>query len=170
MAQFQAQRLDRSGLLSIVRVINNSLDDKRKIESGKLITIFEKWFDDFENAYTSFKSKYPKKVERDEKKSGGVLDESEQIGEILNAVRRLERKMGNFEKEKNAIEYVTVGSVDVGVQDSGWRKPLFSRTSNPGSSEIATRPLSINSAIPNTLSSIATNMNEFQATKLNEDD
>lgn len=113
LAQFQAQKISKDGLKAIVRVINNSLDSVRKIEPERLNIVFEKWYPDFELEYGKFIEENPKiKKDNRETEGTGVLDEHGQIGEILNAVRRLERKMGNYENTKGSIELVKVGKIN----------------------------------------------------------
>lgn len=103
LSQFQAQKLNKNGLHAIVSVINKSLDEKRQIGLEKMNTIFEKWYPDFEEAYELFKKENPTITENKTSKKPGILDESGQIGEILNAVRRLERKIddSSFDQQIN---------------------------------------------------------------------
>lgn len=92
MTQYQAKILsNKDDVFRIVKTINNSLKDSRKIESQKLESIFEKWYPDFENEYKNFASENPRPTESDFKDKSPVLDQEGQIGEILNIVRQLNR-------------------------------------------------------------------------------
>lgn len=155
LAQFQAQKIDKNGLRSIVRVINNSLDTVRKIEPERLNIVFEKWYPDFEFEYEKFIEENPKtQTVKKEIEETGVLDEYGQIGEILNAVRRLERKIGIIEKEKSKIELVSIGKV--GENESRNKSAVKYLSNDPDSSAIKTFDIN---RVSKSLKSLAENIN-----------
>lgn len=92
IAQFQAKLINvEPDIFSIVKQINNGINDERKINAEILKKLFDKWYPDFVKEYNDFCNENPRPIKADDRKSSNLLDSEDQIGEILNIVRSLKR-------------------------------------------------------------------------------
>lgn len=110
IAQFQAKLIDEKiDILAIVKQINNGITDERKINNEKLIKLFDKWYPDFIEEYEKFCVDNPEPVQTKEKESLNLLDSQDQIGEILNIVRNINRSESRrtYQKEINSKKDIT---------------------------------------------------------------
>lgn len=94
LSQFQAKLLDNElDIYNIVRKVNNEVKDERKIKEDKLKILFEKWYPDFDSEYQKFiQSSLNTEFETNQPSEPSTLNQEEQIGEILNILRRLNRE------------------------------------------------------------------------------
>ena len=118
IAQFQAKLInEKPDILSIVKQINNGINDERKISSEILIKLFDKWYPDFFEEYTNFCTENPEPETIDDRKSLNLLDSEDQIGEILNIVRSLRRSEANKIKSPERTTFRIKPNVDNAIRE-----------------------------------------------------
>ncbi|HAU2760764.1 TPA: TIR domain-containing protein [Salmonella enterica] len=113
LTQFQAMSIEKESIYKVIKVINDSINDSRRINNEQLRKIFEKWYPDFESKYNEFTDENPDPVSGLNDNNSAILDESGQIEEILRIVRGLSlSQLGSFEDRYSRYENYNKISAD----------------------------------------------------------